>query len=169
LPESQYKYQLSKINNRTKKNAIKTLLKEATYFKYIKIQLNNETVIYDMDTLEQVKYEPSKFKTHTLEKDSASFDQIKESKIVRSKEGLFGSSINYTSIKCIEKIVSLKLSNDTVIKVRLAKDRKNILYRNSISLVDIGDIKIITLHGALVRKEIIEVAFNKDLKQTKTT
>jgi hypothetical protein len=172
LPESQYSQQLNRIKDKSRKNSIKTLLNEATYFKYIKIQLNNEIVIYDMDTLEQVKYEPTKFINHSLEKDIKRYEQIKESQIVRAIEGLFGTSINYTSIKCIEKFISLQLTNGNILKIRLAKDRGNILYRNSISIVDTNDIQynninINNMHGALVRKEIVEVDFTKNLEKSK--
>jgi hypothetical protein len=111
-----------------------------------------------MDTLEQVLFDSEKYETYTLPKIENVYKNIKESKIKRSNNGLFGSKINYTSIKCIEKIINLKL-DDNIISLRLAKDRENILYRNSITIIKCDNLDINKMYGALIRNEIIEVDF----------
>ncbi|MBA42393.1 MAG: hypothetical protein CMF62_00100 [Magnetococcales bacterium] len=157
LPKSKYLYKLNKLNN-NKRTKLKKLLQEATYFKYIKIQINDEVVIYDMDTLEQVQYNPIELKNYNLQKVSKKYNNIIESKIRRAKIGLFGNKMHYTSLKCIEKIINIKLVNNKEINLRIARDRDNLIYRNSISIEKIN-IPSNDMYGALIRKEIIEVNF----------
>ena len=163
LPHELFEHKLEKFILRTSKfykiPKYQNALYQTTYFKYVQITCNKKSFIIDMDDLLFKTYDKDKLKTNTLETNNdMNIPNVKISKIRRSKFGLHTIQGDYLNKgKTIERIIEIDTLNE-IVYIRLAKDRDNLIDRNSISVKISSNGK--KYYGAFVREEYILTNFN---------
>lgn len=138
-------------------------LENATYFKYIEFVVGNNMLIIDMENLEPRQFTSLQdvdnccLSPVSMREVSKMSGRIKLTKIKRTSRGLFGKSQGTETT--IERMVYL-YTRYGILRVRLAKDRNNLIYRNSVE-VKIDNNRNM-YYGALIRKsEATKTEFNK--------
>lgn len=137
LPESIIEEKLERyIRNKSNKvERYRRVLSLSLYLKYIKINFKNSEIIIDMDDLDIKKFTNNEdLNNYSLPNvDNEEFEDISITKKRSSNVGLcIGKNIT-DPLRVTNRIITLYTS-DGKINLRLAKDRKNIINRNSIDI-----------------------------------
>jgi hypothetical protein len=141
-------------NNSGKVKNYSNILNNEIYLKFISIEYNNEIMIIDMDDLEEKEIVTLDYLDYfELDKlEGVTYKHIKISKIKNSNLGLFIGGKNIKNYKTIERIIKINLKNNELI-IRLAKDRKNLILRNSIDIEYNNLNDLINYSGMLLRSD----------------
>ncbi len=127
IPTSQYQSQKS--------------IEDINYFKFVKIQLNDEIAIYNTNTLEEIQNESSDIEIYIENNNSNNL--LKEVKMVQ-----IDKDINGSFIKSLERFILLRILNEKFIKIKLSKNSSIISNVNSILVFDTNDNIINTIQFA---------------------
>ena len=155
-----------KSNNSGKLKNYTNILNNEVYLKYISIEYKKEKVIIDLEDLE-IKENVSLeyldyFDLDNLE--GIKYENISISKKMNSDLGLFISGKNVKAFKVLERIIKIELENN-IITIRIAKDRKNLILRNSIEISYTNLNEMINYSGLLMRNDTYYLNKIKELKQ----
>jgi hypothetical protein len=135
-----------------------------TFFKYLKIEYNNEEYIFDMDSLEIKKYtnkadfENGQLPTKKRYKKSKSISisrPMKRYQLLFSKHVTRKSQFKYSQ-NAMAREVTIK-TKDNKINLLLISDPQKVDLRNSIELTVASNAK--SFYGSLIRKEVKTVEF----------
>ena len=116
-------------------------IEDINYFKFVKIQLNDEIAIYNTNTLEEIQNESSDIEIHT--ENNNSNELLKEIKMIQ-----FDENINGSFIKSLERFILLRILNEKFIKINLSKNSNIVPCVNSILVVNINNDIINTIQFA---------------------
>jgi hypothetical protein len=146
-------------NKLTRAEKYKQILDTATYFKYVKFEYNGFTIIIDMDNLYFRKYtNEDDLKNNNLpEIQYANHDMsIGVSKIKLSNKGLYSKQSYIKSNKTIERTITVNTRNGFV-RFTLARDRTNVIYRNSIEVNFQRKIDLQKCDGIIISRDKMKV------------
>ena len=135
------------------KNYTNIVIKEV-YIKLISIEYNNEILIIDMNDLKEKEIVSLEY-LDNLDLDNLKgikYNHINISKVKNSPIGLFINGKNIKSYKTIDRIIKIKLKNNDL-TIRLAKDKRNLILRNSIEIEYTNFNDLINFSGILLRKD----------------
>lgn len=154
-----------KSNNSGKVKSYTNILNNEIYFKFISIEYKNEIMVIDMDDLEKKEVVSldylDYFDLDNLE--GVKYKHINISKIKNSNLGLFIGGKYIKNYKTLERIIKINLENNDLI-IRLAKDRKNLILRNSIDIEYSNFNELINYSGMLLRSDNYYIEKIKELQ-----
>ena len=145
-----------KNNNSGKVKSYSRILNNEIYFKYISIKYKNEYVVFDMDDLQLKEEENLDDLDNYNLSNSDSNIKLKFINIVKKKnssKGLYMMGNHIDPIKSTERIITIK-TIDGEINIRLCKDRKHIINRNSIEIKINNLLKSINYSGVFIRDNL---------------
>ena len=116
-------------------------IEDINYFKFVKIQLNDEIAIYNTNTLEEIQNESSDIEIYIENNNSNNL--LKEVKMVQ-----IDKDINGSFIKSLERFILLRILNEKFIKINLSKNSNIVPCVNSILVVNINNDIINTIQFA---------------------
>jgi hypothetical protein len=148
-----------KSNNSGKVKNYTNILTNEVYLKLISIEFNNEILIIDMNDLKEKEIVSIEY-LDNLDLDNldlenlegVKYNHINISKVKNSPTGLFINGKNIKSYKTIDRIIKIKLKNNDL-TIRLAKDKRNLILRNSIEIECTNLNDLINFSGILLRKD----------------
>lgn len=143
-----------KSNNSGKVKNYTNILTNEVYLKLISIEFNNEILIIDMNDLKEKEIVSIEYLDNLdLENlEGIKYNHINISKVKNSPIGLFINGKNIKSYKTIDRIIKIKLKNNDL-TIRLAKDKRNLILRNSIEIECTNLNDLINFSGILLRKD----------------
>jgi hypothetical protein len=141
-------------NNSGKVKNYTNILMNEVYLKLISIEYNNEILIIDMNDLKEKEIVSIDY-LDNLDLDNLKgikYNHINISKVKNSPIGLFINGKNIKSYKTIDRVIKIKLKNNDL-TIRLAKDKRNLILRNSIEIEYTNFNDLINFSGILLRKD----------------
>lgn len=157
-----------KSNNSGKFETYKRILENEIYLKYVSIKFKNEYLIIDMDDL-QIKEDSDIFDLDDFNLEDKILDKkynyINYNKKRNTKLGLYIGGNDIPAIKATERIIKIKTNDDEFI-IRLCKDRKNLINRNSIEIKVNNLLKSINYTGVFIRENTYYRKEITNLKQS---
>ena len=141
-------------NNSGKVKNYTNILMNEVYLKLISIEYNNEILIIDMNYLKEKEIVSIDY-LDNLDLDNLKgikYNHINISKVKNSPIGLFINGKNIKSYKTIDRVIKIKLKNNDL-TIRLAKDKRNLILRNSIEIEYTNFNDLINFSGILLRKD----------------
>ena len=141
-------------NNSGKVKNYTNILMNEVYLKLISIEYNNEILIIDMNDLKEKEIVSIDY-LDNLDLDNLKgikYNHINISKVKNSPIGLFINGKNIKSYKTIDRVIKIKLKNNDL-TIRLAKDKRNLILRNSIEIECTNLNDLINFSGILLRKD----------------
>tara|TARA_B110000858_G_C17739871_1_gene444409 strand:+ start:121 stop:771 length:651 start_codon:yes stop_codon:yes gene_type:complete len=141
-------------NNSGKVKNYTNILMNEVYLKLISIEYNNEILIIDMNDLKEKEIVSIDYLDNLdLENlEGIKYNHINISKVKNSPIGLFINGKNIKSYKTIDRVIKIKLKNNDL-TIRLAKDKRNLILRNSIEIEYTNFEDLINFSGILLRKD----------------
>jgi len=144
------------LNKSAKVNKYKSILENQIFFRYIYISFKQKNIILDMEDMEFKEYSSlADLNMFSLQQTEINKNMkvIGVSKKRCSDKGLYISGNITNPIKVLNRIITF-YTKEGKITLRCAKDRKNLINRNSINLIAYGNIDWNNYSGALVRREL---------------
>ena len=124
-------------NKLTRASKCRRMLEHGTYFKYIKFEYKGHVVIVDMEDLQLKEftnnYDLNKHILPNIDRQTNYNKDIGVTRIDSAKKGLF-TNYRFTENNSTQQRVITINTNEGPIVFRLARDKKNILHRNSIEM-----------------------------------
>ena len=144
-------------NNSNKVDRYKKVLSSSLYMRYIQINYNNNSVVVDLKDMGFKEYTNSyDLKNYDLPSTDLleEYQNFEVSKKSSSKNGLIIGGEKTPAIKIVERNIKIN-TNEGEIEIRLARDRKHIINRNSIDITASSNINWYNYSGLLIRENEI--------------
>ena len=167
LPEKNKELILARYKNSGKHKSYNRILNNEIFFKYILIKYKNEYVVFDMEDLQMKEEENLSELDHYELPNSESNIKLKKINIVKKKnsnKGLYIAGKDLDPIKATERVIRIKTIDDEI-NIRLCKDRKHVINRNSIEIKIKNLLKALNYTGVFIRDNLYYRNAIIDLKE----